>query len=168
MRNRVKYIIILSVFLILQIIWFNHIRLFGIFTPIIFIYPLLILPLQKNESLNLFLAFLAGLILDLVSNTGGIFAATAVFITYIRKIYFMTFKNPAQNIDDIQINKIAITQKILYISVSALITQIMIYALDAFNAGLLISKWQNILFNTLISIFFIVFFDLVFFNPAKK
>ena len=168
MRNRVKYIIILSVFLVLQIIWFNHVRLFGYFTPIIFIYPLLILPLQKNESLNLVLAFLAGLILDLVSNTGGVFAATAVFITYVRKIYFMTFKNPAQNIDDIQINKIAITQKILYISVFVLIAQIMIYALDAFNAGLLISKWQNILFNTLISIFFIVFFDLIFFNPAKK
>ena len=168
MKNRVKYIIILSVFLVLQIIWFNHVRLFGYFTPIIFIYPLLILPLQKNESLNLVLAFLAGLILDLVSNTGGVFAATAVFITYVRKIYFMIFKNPAQNIDDIQINKIAITQKILYVSVFVLISQIMIYALDAFNAGLLISKWQNILFNTLISIFFIVFFDLIFFNPAKK
>ena len=168
MRKPVKYLLLLLVFLILQIIWFNHVRLFGYFTPIVFIYPLLVLPLQKNESLNLVLAFAVGLVLDLVSNTGGLFSATSVFITYTRKVYFMIFKNPAQNIDEIQINKIDILQKILYFSSFILITQIMIYALDAFNAGLLISKWKNILYNTLISIFFVVFFDIVFFNSVKK
>jgi len=168
MRHHIEYILLLSVFLILQIIWFNHIQLFGYYTPIIFIYPLLILPLLKNESLNLLLAFFTGLFLDTTSNTGGIFAATAVFITYVRKIYFMIFKNPAQKLDYIQITNIAITQKILYFSIFVLMAQIMIYALDAFNIGLLILKWKIILINTLISIFFIVFFDLIFFNPAKK
>jgi len=168
MRHHIEYILLLSVFLILQIIWFNHIRLFGYYTPIVFIYPLLILPLLKNESLNLLLAFFTGLFLDTISNTGGIFAATAVFITYVRKIYFMIFKNPAQKLDYIQIANIAITQKILYFSIFVLMAQIMIYALDAFNIGLLILKWKIIIINTLISIFFIVFFDLIFFNPAKK
>ena len=168
MRHHIEYILLLSVFLILQIIWFNHIRLFGYYTPIVFIYPLLILPLLKNESLNLLLAFFTGLFLDTISNTGGIFAATAVFITYVRKIYFMIFKNPAQKLDYIQIANIAITQKILYFSIFVLMAQIMIYALDAFNIGLLILKWKIIIINTLISIFFIVFFDLIFFNPSKK
>ena len=168
MRHHIEYILLLSVFLILQIIWFNHIRLFGYYTPIVFIYPLLILPLLKNESLNLLLAFFTGLFLDTTSNTGGIFAATAVFITYVRKIYFMIFKNPAQKLDYIQIANIAITQKILYFSIFVLMAQIMIYALDAFNIGLLILKWKIIIINTLISIFFIVFFDLIFFNPSKK
>ncbi len=168
MSFRIKYILILLVFLILQIIWFNHIRLFNHFTPIVFIYPFLILPLSKSESLNLFAAFVTGLIIDLVSNTGGIFAATAVFITYMRKIYFMASKNPVQKIQEINIGKINSLQKIIYFGVFISLAHIMIFFLDAFNAGLVISKLQSILINTIISLIFIIFFDLIFFNPAKK
>ncbi len=168
MKNRIQYILTLIIFLILQIIWFNHIRIFGHYSPIVFVYPLLILPLQKNDSLNLLLAFTSGLLLDLVSNTGGVFAATAVFITYFRKIYFFISKNPAQNIDEIRINKLSLQQKILYFGIFSLMTQILIYSFDAFNIGLVLSKWAFILINSLITLFFIILFDVIFFNSVKK
>ena len=168
MNFRNKYLFILAIFLILQIVWFNHIRLFGYLTPIVFIYPFLILPLSKNESFSLIIAFVSGILLDIVSNTGGIFAATAVFITYLRKLYFIMTKNPVQKLDEISINQVDYLQKILYFTVFVLLAHILIYFLDAFNAGLVISKWQTILLNTAISIFFIIFIDLIFFNPSKQ
>lgn len=168
MNFRNKYLFILAIFLILQIVWFNHIRLFGFLTPIVFIYPFLILPLSKNESFSLIIAFVSGILLDIVSNTGGIFAATAVFITYLRKLYFIMIKNPVQKLDEISINQVDYLQKILYFTVFVLLAHILIYFLDAFNAGLVIAKWQNILLNTVVSLFFIIFIDLIFFNPAKQ
>ncbi len=168
MNFRNKYILILSIFLILQAVWFNHISLFGRFTPIVFIYPLLILPLSKSETFNLLIAFAGGIFLDIISNTGGIFAATGVFVTYLRKIYFLLSKNPVQKMEKININKIEYLQRIIYFIVFVFLSNIMIYFLDAFNAGLVISKWQTILLNTAISIFFIIFIDLIFFNPSKQ
>lgn len=163
-----KFLYILLFFLVLQIVWFNHIRLFVYFSPIIFIYPFLILPLKKSEVFNLIIAFFSGLLLDIISNTGGVFTATAVFVTYLRKVYFIMSKNPVQKLDEININNMEYIQKIIYFSVFILLSHIMIYFLDAFNVGLVISKWQDILINTGISLFFIIFSDLLFFNTTKQ
>jgi rod shape-determining protein MreD len=99
MKSSGKYIILLILFILLQVIWFSHILLFGLYSPLIFIYPLLILPLEKNETFSLLTAFITGLIIDLINNTGGVFAATAVSIVYFRKIYFYLIKNPAHTIE---------------------------------------------------------------------
>ncbi len=168
MNLRDKYYLILLIFLILQIIWFNHIRLFSDFMPMVFIYPLLILPLSKNETTNLLIAFASGLFLDIVSNTGGVFAATAVLITYLRKVYFIMLKNPTQKINEINMKNITFGQKTIYFALFVLLAHITIYFLDSFNAGLVFSKWKNILVNTLISTVFIIFIDIIFFNPAKR
>ncbi len=163
-----KYYLVLITFLVLQVVWFNHIRLFGYYSPVVFIYPFLILPLSKNESSNLLLAFASGLFIDIVSNTGGVYTATAVFVTYTRKIYFITLKNPTQKIEEINIDKISPGQKIIYFFIFILLSNIIIYFLDSFSFGLVISKWKDIIINSLISILFIVFTDLIFFNPAKR
>jgi len=163
-----KYIVILLLFLILQVIWFNHIHLFGTYTPLVFIYPLLILPIQKNESLYLLLAFLFGLSIDLVSNTGALFAATALFVVYTRKIYFLISKNKTQDFENISIQNLNLVQKSIYYFIFILISQILLYLLESFNFGLVLSKMGIIIVNSFISLFFFIFIDLLFFNPHKK
>lgn len=163
-----RYIILIFIFFILQAVWFNQILLFGKYTPILFIYPLLILPLQKNETTSLFLAFFLGLSLDVISNTGGIFAATAVFITYSRKLYFLLQKNASQDFDQIQILNLNITSRIVYYFIFILIAQILIYFLESFNLNLLISKLDIILVNSIISLIFYIFIDILFINRSHR
>lgn len=168
MINTSKYIIILLLFLILQVIWFNHMQLFGTYTPMVFVYPILILPIQKNESLYLVLAFLFGISIDLISNTGGLFAATALFVVYTRKIYFLISKNKSQDFENISIQNLNLLQKSIYYFTFILISQILLYLLESFNISLVLSKTGFILVNSFISLFFFIFIDLLFFNPLKK
>ena len=168
MINTSKYIIILLLFLILQVIWFNHMHLFGTYTPMVFVYPILILPIQKNESLYLVLAFLFGISIDLISNTGGLFAATALFVVYTRKIYFLISKNKSQDFENISIQNLNLLQKSIYYFTFILISQILLYLLESFNISLVLSKTGFILVNSFISLFFFIFIDLLFFNPLKK
>ncbi len=168
MSKNLKYIILIIVFFALQTIWFNHVLFLNKYIPIIFIYPLLIMPVFKNETQQLLSAFFYGLALDIISNTGGVFAATAVFVTYTRKLFFLIGKSPAQDFDQIQIGKFSFPQKIIYYYTFILLSQILIYLLESFNLELLISKSGYIFINSLISLLFIIIIDYLFFNTENK
>jgi len=168
MKIKFKSILLLVLFFILQVVWFNHVQIWHTYTPIIFIYPLLRFSLQKDENYSLILAFLLGISLDIVSNTGGVFAATAVMVTYLRKIYFYIIKSQARDFDKIQIEQLAFSQRILFYGVFILISQFFIYLLEAFNFNLTFHKLGVILINSLLSLVFFIFFDLFFFNHQEK
>jgi len=167
MNLNIKHSILIFIFFVLQVIWFNHILLFGKYAPVIYIYPILLLPLDKNDSVNLLLAFIFGISLDLVNNTGGVFAATAVWVVYFRKIYFLMIKNPSQDLEKIQVEKLSIAEKLIYYFIFIFMAQIIIYFLDAFNLKLVGQKISLIAINSLISLFFFILIDSLFINRSK-
>ena len=157
-----KNITLILIFLLLQIVWFNHISLFGKYTPVIYLYPFLILPVNKDESINLITGFFAGLILDIFTNTGGVFAATTVLLIFLKKNYFLINKNPSQDVEEMQVSKLNFIQKTIFFGIFIFIGLIFIYLLDSFSFKILISKFGYILINTLISLFFYIFIDALF------
>ncbi len=70
--------------ILLQVVLFNNIRLFGYVNPYIYVAWVLVYPLKNERSLFLFLSFLLGLSIDFFSNSGGINAAALLFVAYIR------------------------------------------------------------------------------------
>jgi len=160
MRTEIKNIILLIIFILLQVIWFNHILISGRYTPIIYIYPILLLPIDKNESFNLIFAFVLGISIDLISNTGGVFSATAVAVAYFRKIYFVLIKNPSQSLESIRINKISTIQRITYYFIFILFSQLLIYLLESMHFAMLIQKFVLILINSIITLFIFLIADL--------
>ena len=168
MNINLKNILLLVLFFVLQIIWFNHMQLFGKYTPVIYIFPLLMMPIQKDETFYLMLAFVLGISIDLLTNTGGVFAATAVLVTYLRKIFFIIFKNQSQDLDNIKVTNLSLGQKIIYYFFFIFISQIFMYFLESFNLQLVLSKFSYILVNSLITLLFFLFIDLLFFNTQQK
>ncbi len=167
MSQNIKEILLIFLFFILQVIWFNHVQILHRYSPIIFIYPLLHLPIKQNENMHLMLAFLLGIAIDIVSNTGGVFAATAVLVTYTRKLYFMFSKNRAYNMEDIQIDKITGIQRYLYYFTFIFFSQLLIYFFESWNMSLLIQKITLILVNSLISLLFFILIDIIFYKAPK-
>ena len=162
MKWNYKYIILIPVFILLQILWFNHISLFGKYSPVIYLYPFLIMPVDKDQSANLLLGFLAGLIMDIFANTGGVFAATTVLIIYLKKFYFMLNKNPSQDVEELQVSKLSFVQRIVYFALFIFLGLSFGYLFESFSISLTVSKLGYILVNTLISLFFYVFIDALF------
>jgi rod shape-determining protein MreD len=168
MKLSIKNIVFVLFFLLLQIIWFNHILLFGKFSPSIFILPLLLLPIQKNETASILIAFIIGLFIDISLNTGGVFAATSLIVVYFRKIYFLFIKNQSQDIENIDPSKLSISIKFFYYLVFIFISQMLIYSLESFNISLIVNKMPIIIGNTLTTLFFFLFIDIVFINSKEE
>jgi len=75
--------------IISQILIFNNILIFGV-SPNIYLIFLIIFPLNYNKSFMYLYMFIAGLILDLFSNTYGIITFS-LLISSLLKIYFLKF-----------------------------------------------------------------------------
>jgi len=80
------YEIVLFVALILlQTLLLNRISLFGIVTPVLYIYFLLKLPVGRNRYYVIISAFLMGLIIDIFLNTPGMNTAAITIVAAFRK-----------------------------------------------------------------------------------
>ena len=72
------------VLVLLQVLLFNNIELAGLINPYFYVYIILIMPLSLNVSIQLLIAFFAGLIIDVFSNTWGMHAAATTLVAFIR------------------------------------------------------------------------------------
>lgn len=90
MNHRTLNITLLFVaFLLAQVLIFNHIVLFGVGVPFVFIYFILRMPVNMGTSLLLTLSFFLGLGVDICSDTAGMNAlACTVLAMCKRKVFF--------------------------------------------------------------------------------
>lgn len=73
------------VLILLQVLLLNRISLFGVATPVLYIYFLLKLPVGRNRYYVITSAFLMGLIIDIFLNTPGMNAAAITIVAAFRK-----------------------------------------------------------------------------------
>lgn len=85
MRTLIDFAILFIVLIGVQVLIFNHIVLFNTAVPIVFIYFLLRLPESVNLNLQLTLAFLMGLVVDIFSDTPGVNAAGCTILAMCRR-----------------------------------------------------------------------------------
>lgn len=71
--------------ILLQVTLLNRITLFGIATPILYIYFLLKLPVGRNQFYVIISGFLLGLIIDVFFNTPGMNAAATTIVAAFRR-----------------------------------------------------------------------------------
>lgn len=90
MNNRAVEIFLLFIGLLLvQVVVCNHIILFGVAIPFIFIYFILHMPVSMNTILLLTLSFALGLGVDICSDTAGMNALACTVIAMMkRKVFF--------------------------------------------------------------------------------
>lgn len=78
-------IVLFVVLVLLQTLLLNRINLFGIATPVLYIYFLLKLPVGRTPYSVIMVAFLMGLIIDIFLNTPGMNAAAITIVATFRK-----------------------------------------------------------------------------------
>lgn len=83
--NIIRYLFLSVLMVLLQVVVFNHIHLFGIAIPLVFIYVIIKLPLSLSTVWTLTAAFLLGLIVDLFSNTLGMNALACTVLAFVRR-----------------------------------------------------------------------------------
>lgn len=84
---------------LLQILVFNHVHIFGFATPLPYIYFMLILPAETPRWVYVLAGFLVGLVIDLFSSTPGM-AAGAFCLTGLLVPLWLRMFRPSDSDDD--------------------------------------------------------------------
>lgn len=79
--GRIRQIIII---LALQVLVFDYIHLWGYATPLLGVMVVVYSPLSDNRVTNLVLSFLAGIVMDMFTNSPGVAAASMTLASFVQ------------------------------------------------------------------------------------
>lgn len=87
----IRFFGLFVVLVLLQVLIFNHILLFGVAVPLVFIYFIISLPVGMNLNLLFSLAFLIGFIVDVFSDTMGLNSLSCVLMSVVKSPVFYAY-----------------------------------------------------------------------------
>lgn len=84
MKNFFKYTLLFVIVVLLQVLLFNNMNLFGLVNIYIYLIFLISLPVGMSRDLQMVLAFLLGLCVDVFTNTLGMNIFASVLVAFVR------------------------------------------------------------------------------------
>ena len=161
--NIARFIILL----LLQVVVFNRIDLFGVADPYPYILFILLFPVNGNRALLVLSAFFIGLCNDMFLNTGGAHAAACVTLAYLRPYIFKISFGVSYEYQTISIAGKLSTERFSFILTSVVIHHIILYLLEIFRFSLIADVLVRTLLSTVLTLIFcIVIIHLT--KPVKR
>lgn len=148
--NSVRFIVVV----LLQVLIFNNINLFGNINPMPYVVWLLLFPVKKDKLPYLFGAFALGISIDFFSNSGGINAAASLLIAYLR-LSVLQFVLRKKDIDFslFTISIMPFSNLLYYMFIMVFIHHLVVFNLEYFD----FSKWKLIFTQSIVTSIFTVF-----------
>lgn len=91
-KEILKYLLLFVVLVVTQVLVFNHLCLFNVAVPLVFIYFIIKLPVNLSANWAMTVSFLLGLMVDIFSNTQGMNALACTILAAVRlpilRLYF--------------------------------------------------------------------------------
>lgn len=150
--NAVRFIVLVFV----QVLILNNINLFGYINPYLYIYFILMYPLDENKGLLIFLGFLLGLSIDIFEDSGGVHAAACTFIAYIRPVVLKYSFGVSFEYNSIKIDKADFSEKLTYITSLVFMHHFVMFSLEIFSINHILLLLKSTLFSGIFSIILII------------
>lgn len=144
------------VLILLQVLVFNQISIFGFATPFLYIYFLLKLPMGRNVFYVIIMGFLMGFAIDIFLDTPGINAAATTLVAALRRPLLRLFFTREEFENFIPGIYSALGPFIRFAVVMVVIHQTAIFGLEAFslfNLNILLLRLLSSVVLTLILLF---------------
>jgi rod shape-determining protein MreD len=161
--NSVRFVVVVLV----QVLICNHIDFLGYINPLVYIYFILLFPLNTNRSLFLVIAFALGLTIDMFSDTGGAHAAATLIIAYIRPFVLRFAFGISYEHQSVKIENTAFGQRMVYIIILTLIHHFFVFLLEIFNISNILLVLRNTLFFGIFTIL-IITLSITFFSRKNS
>ena len=140
----IKNTFLFVILVFLQVTVFNNIGYLGYINPMVYLLFVVLYPYRENRISFLFAAFLIGLSVDIFSNTGGIHAASTVFVAYIRVVVLKIVFGQNFDFQELKMSQYPFSKVFSYTTIVVLLHHILFYFLEVFNF--------NHLFTTIVKI----------------
>ena len=152
LNNTIRFISLI----LLQVLVFNHMNIFGNINPMVYIIWIFLFPFRKNRSSLLILSFLLGISIDFFSDSGGINAFAITFIAYIRlPLIKAILRKPDFDYLQFNLKTISNNKAFLFIASLTMIHHFIVFSLEYFSFEAL----STIIFNTILTSIFTILFS---------
>ena len=130
LKQTIRFIVLV----LLQVLIFNNIRFLGYVDPLLYIWFIISLPTGVNRSITLLLAFMMGGIIDIFSNTPGMYAFATVFVAFARKDLLQLFV-PKDMYSDYEpsVKVLGLPTFLKYTVSMVLLLHLLLFTLEAFS-----------------------------------
>lgn len=139
-----RYVIVM----LLQVLLFDQLQLWGVCHPYIYILCLLMLPITLPHSVDMVIGAIIGLIMDVFCNSLGIHTASCILIMFIRPYLIGAIVNDKDRLNEqISLRSIGMEAMIKYVVILVVIHHLVVFSLAAWS-------WHHlgfILLETLVS-----------------
>jgi rod shape-determining protein MreD len=146
--NIARFIILL----LLQVVVFNRIDLFGLADPYPYILFIILYPVNGNRAILLVSAFIMGLFIDMFTNSGGVHAAASLVLAYIRPSIFKFSFGLSYEYQTIKINDKLSPERFSFILISVVIHHLILYLLEVFRLSFLLDSLLRMFIATLFTL----------------
>ena len=147
---------------LVQALLLNNICLFGLATPFVYIYFLLVLDRDADRNALMSTAFLLGLAIDVFSNTPGVNAGASVLIAFMRPGLLRLF-SPRDEYENFEpgIYTLGIWAFVRYATIVALLHHTALFFLDTFSLANIGYLLLRILCSTLLTVMLVMSIEFV-------
>ena len=162
-----KEILLFAILVLLQVLLFNRITVFGLAVPILYIYFLIKLPYGRNRFYVIISGFLLGLVIDIFLNTPGMNAAATTIVAALRSIMLNLFypKNEYEELVPGIHSSAAAFNK--FVVATVLFHQTLLFFIESFSLFNLTSTLMRIGASSLLTIVLILALDSLSFRKEK-
>ena len=123
-----RYVLVM----LLQVLLFDQLQLWGACHPYIYVLCLLMMPITLTHSVDMLIGAVAGVIMDIFSNTLGVHMAACTLIMFIRPYLIGVIVNDKDRLNEqISLRAIGMEAFIKYAVILVLIHNMMVFSLAA-------------------------------------
>ena len=143
-KQFVRYIIVM----LLQVLLFDQLQLWGVCHPYIYILCLLMMPINLPNIVEMLVGALVGLVMDVFCNSLGVHMAACILIMFIRPYLVGSIVNDKDRLkEQMSLRAIGMEQLFRYVLTMVLIHHLTVFLLAAWS-------WQHmgfVLLETIVS-----------------
>lgn len=150
--NITRFVILVLV----QVLILNNINFLGFINPYLYVFFILLLPLNLTHYKVIFFSFLIGLTIDLFEDSGGINAAASVLIGFLRPSFLRFSFGISYEHQTVKFNQTPFAQRFTYISLLVVIHHLVLFSLEIFNLSYIILILKKTLFSSIFTILLIL------------
>lgn len=152
---------------LLQVFVFNHINFLGSYQPNIYLVFILFYPATQSRYALVLLAFVLGLSIDVLENTGGIHAFATTFIAYFRYSIIKLLSGKSNfEIDFFSFSSFSIYQWVFYLSILVLTHHFILLTLENFKFTGILTVFMNALITSGLTLTFVFIYKILFKNKV--
>lgn len=131
--------------LLLQVLIFNNINLFGFINPFPYVLFIILFPVNANKNALLVASFALGLLLDVFLNSGGVHATACVVLAFVRPYLFKLSFGLSYEYQTVRLNDVLTPERFSFLLFSILIHHFVLFVLEIFSVDFILRIGINTL-----------------------